>query len=220
MQAHDFVAIVGPSGCGKTTLLHLIAGFIPSQAGEIRIDGEERRNPSSDCVLISQEYSLFDWKTVLENVTLGLKVRGLRPTQRIEKAKHYLELVDLVDVTPKYPRELSAGMKQRLALARALVVEPKLLLMDEPFVSLDSQSRLKLREELLRICEIANQTVLITTHDVGEAIYLADRVIVLSKKPAEISKTVHIPFPKRRLPELRYDSKFLALEQEILAALM
>jgi len=220
MQSRDFVAIVGPSGCGKTTLLNLIAGFIPAQIGVIRTDGEERRNPSADCVLISQEQSLFDWKTVLDNVAFGLKARKIRRPQQIETAKDYLELVGLADVSHLHPRNLSAGMKQRLALARALVVQPKLLLMDEPFASLDWQSRLKLQDQLLTICEAANQTVLITTHDVAEAVYLADRIIVLSKKPAQISKTLQIPFRRPRVSQLRYDSKFLALEQHVLAALV
>jgi NitT/TauT family transport system ATP-binding protein len=219
LQTNDFVAVVGPSGCGKTTLLNLIAAFIPCQTGEILIDGQRRGSPSCECVLISQDQSLFDWKTVLENVAFGLKARGLRRQQQLQKAMHYLALVNLTDVSQQYPKQLSAGMKQRLALARALAVEPKLILMDEPFASLDWQSRLKLQDELLGICETTKQTVLLTTHDVGEAIYLADRVMVLTNKPAEIAGIVDIPIPKPRKPELRYQSSFLALEQDILRTL-
>lgn len=211
----ELLAITGPSGCGKTTLLRLIAAFIPPQHGEILIDGTPLRRPGVGCVFIPQEQSLFPWKTVLDNAAFGLKARGLPRRERVSLAIRYLELVKLAEFAHKYPGQLSSGMRQRLALARALAVGPKLILMDEPFASLDWQSRRSMQDEFLRVCELTRQTVVLVTHDVEEAIYLADRVMVLTPRPSTIAETIHVPLPRPRVAEQRFAAASLELQQRV-----
>jgi len=192
----EFVAIVGPSGCGKSTLLNMIAGFVAPDAGAVLIDGAPRTKPSSKGILISQQGSVFPWLTVRENLMFGLN--GHAPTSNMRLADHYAEIVGLKGFEDSYPHELSGGMLKRAELARALVVKPEILYMDEPFSALDALMSLRMRNELLRILEEERHTVMLITHDVEEAIHLADRILVLSPRPTRIQATFEVPFPRPR----------------------
>ena len=181
VAAGDFVAVVGPSGCGKTTMLNLIAGFLPATGGEIRVDDRAVSGPGPDRGVVFQSFALFPWRTVLDNVAFGPKMRGMPKAKRHEIAREYLALAGLAHAAERYPNELSGGMQQRVGVVRALANEPDVLLMDEPFASVDAQTRMTLQEELTRIWEQRRPTVLFITHDVAEAVFLANRVVVLSK---------------------------------------
>lgn len=196
----EFVCLVGPSGCGKTTLLRIIAGLEPPSAGEVFLDGTPIDGPGTDRGMVFQEYGLFPWRTVMGNVTFGLEQRDLDAESRRTRAREMLELVGLADDLEKYPRELSGGMKQRVGIARALAVDPAILLMDEPFASVDAQTRSMLHEELLEIWRETGKTILFVTHDVAEAVTLADRVVVLSGSPGTVLDEVEIDLdrPRRR----------------------
>jgi ABC-type nitrate/sulfonate/bicarbonate transport system ATPase subunit len=191
----EFVAIVGPSGCGKSTLMNIIAGFIPPDAGSVAIDGRVRHKPNSKGILISQHGSVFPWLTVRENLMFGLNghARG-----KADLADHYAAIVGLTGFEKAYPHELSGGMLKRAELARALVVKPEILYMDEPFSALDALMNLRMRNELLRILAEERHTVLLITHDVEEAIHMADRVLVLSPRPAQIQASFDVPIPHPR----------------------
>jgi ABC-type nitrate/sulfonate/bicarbonate transport system ATPase subunit len=193
----EFVAFVGPSGCGKSTLMNIIAGFIPPDQGSVLIDGQEKSKPSSKGILISQHGSVFPWLTVRRNLMFGLS--GRENTERAESADHYAGIVGLSGFEKSYPHELSGGMLKRAELARALVVKPEILFMDEPFSALDALMSLRMRNELLRILSEERHTVLLITHDVEEAIHLADRILVLSPRPARIQATfeVRLPHPRK-----------------------
>jgi len=197
-DVHDgeFVAIVGPSGCGKSTLLNVIAGFEGPDRGAVRIDGDERHGPSPEGILISQHGSVFPWLTVQQNLMFGLS--GTAGRHRRELADRYAAMVGLEGFETAYPHELSGGMLKRVELARALVVKPEILYMDEPFSALDALTSLRLQIELRRILVEERHTVLLITHDVEEAIYLADRVLVLSPRPATIQTTIHVNLPHPR----------------------
>jgi len=193
----EFVAIVGPSGCGKSTLMNMIAGFIEPDSGSIFIDGVPRTKPNAKGILISQHGSIFPWLTVQENLMFGLESK--QNAERIELADHYAAIVGLKGFENAYPHELSGGMLKRAEIARALVVKPEILYMDEPFSALDALMNLKMRNELLRILSEEKHTCLLITHDVEEAIHLADRVLVLSQRPTHIKATyeVRIPHPRK-----------------------
>ena len=192
----EFVAIVGPSGCGKSTLLNLMAGFIRPDAGSVVIDGEVRSKPNSKGILISQQGSVFPWLTVRENLSFGLN--GHAQSEHARIADHYAGLVGLQGFEQSYPHELSGGMLKRVELARALAVKPEILYMDEPFSALDALMSLRIRNELLRILRIERHTVILVTHDVEEAIHLADRIYVLSGRPTRIQASFAVPFPHPR----------------------
>ena len=192
----EFVAIVGPSGCGKSTLLNLMAGFIHPDDGAVMIDGQPRSKPNSKGILISQQGSVFPWLTVRENLTFGLN--GHAPADHSQIADHYAGIVGLQGFEDSYPYELSGGMLKRTELARALVVKPEILYMDEPFSALDALMSLRVRNELLRILRIERHTVILVTHDVEEAIHLADRIHVLSARPTRIQATFAVPFAHPR----------------------
>jgi len=194
----EFVSLVGPSGCGKTTLLNMIAGFIPQSEGEITLGGRQVRGPGPDRGVVFQSFALFPWKTVLENVAFGPKMRGIPRGERERIAKEYVALVGLAGSEGRYPNELSGGMQQRVGVARALANNPELLLMDEPFASVDAQTRMTLQEELTRVWEAKHPTILFVTHDVDEAVFLSDRVIVLSRSPGTVRAEVSIPLPRPR----------------------
>jgi NitT/TauT family transport system ATP-binding protein len=196
----EFVAIVGPSGCGKTTILNMVAGFVPASGGDILVDGKAVRGPGPDRGVVFQSFALFPWKTVLENVAFGPKMRGLRRPEREAIAREYLALAGLSHAAERYPNELSGGMQQRVGVVRALANNPAVLLMDEPFASVDAQTRMTLQEELTRIWQDRRPTVIFITHDVGEAVFLANRVVVLSK--GRVLKELDIPLPRPR----RWDS--------------
>jgi ABC-type nitrate/sulfonate/bicarbonate transport system ATPase subunit len=192
----EFVAIVGPSGCGKSTLMNMMAGFIQPDAGSVAIDGVRRTKPDSRGILISQQGSVFPWLTVRENLMFGLNGHALPDRRAI--AEHYADIVGLKGFEDSYPHELSGGMIKRTELARALVVKPEILYMDEPFSALDALLSLRMRNELLRILARERHTTLLITHDVEEAIHLADRIVVLSPRPTHIQAIFNVPFEHPR----------------------
>lgn len=208
----EFLCIVGPSGCGKTTLLRMIAGLDFPTNGRILEEETEIAGPSIERGYVFQQYSLFPWLNVLENVTFGLELKGMEEEERVRKARSYLEMVGLSSVENSYPQELSGGMKQRVAIARSLVNDPHVLLMDEPFSALDVQTRHKLQEELVRIWKEEQKTVIFVTHNVDEAVFLADRVVVLSRNPGKVIKSFQIEFDRIRD---RTTPQFLELKKEI-----
>jgi NitT/TauT family transport system ATP-binding protein len=213
----EFVSIVGPSGCGKTTLLNMIAGFIPPSRGEILLDGRRVKGPGPDRGVVFQAFALFPWKTVLENIAFGLKMRGLPREERNRIGREYVTLVGLTGAEDRYPVELSGGMQQRVGVARALANRPDVLLMDEPFASVDAQTRMTLQEELTRIWQERQPTILFVTHDVEEAVFLANRVVVLSRAPARVVADLPVPVPRPRAwAHLVEDAVFKALVAEVL----
>ena len=191
----EFVAIVGPSGCGKTTLMNIIAGFLAPDSGAVLVDGKPRLQPNSKGIMITQQGSVFPWLTVRQNLLFGLSEET---PDREKLAMDYAELVGLKGFENNYPHELSGGMLKRCEIARALVVKPEILYMDEPFSALDALMSLRMQNELLRILTIERHTVMLITHDVEEAIHLADRILVLSPRPARIQASFDVPFPHPR----------------------
>ncbi|HEY2150904.1 MAG TPA: ABC transporter ATP-binding protein [Vicinamibacterales bacterium] len=210
----EFVCLLGPSGCGKSTLLNVVAGFLKPSHGEVRIDGEIVNRPDRRRVFVFQERGVFPWLTVEGNIGFGLS--ALSESERTQRIAHYVELVGLKGFEKAYPRELSGGMKQRVEVARALAVNPDMLFLDEPFGALDSITRLIMRGELLRICAVARKTIIFVTHDIDEAVQLADRVIVMSARPAKIQKVVPIDIAH---PRDISSSRYLALRDGILEAI-
>jgi NitT/TauT family transport system ATP-binding protein len=194
----EFVTIVGPSGCGKTTLLHMLGGFIKADAGRIRVHGREVVAPGPDRGMVFQEFALFPWRTVAGNVAWGLEVQAVPVAEREAIVQRHLELTNLVEFRNHLPGELSGGMKQRVALARVLAFDPKVLLMDEPFGSLDAQTRETMQDELMRIWERTGKTIAFVTHDIEEAVYLADRVVVLTARPARVHEEIVVDLPRPR----------------------
>lgn len=198
VKKNEFVCVIGPSGCGKTTLLHMIAGFEKLDTGSIILNGKEVTGPSPDKGVVFQESSLFPWMSVLDNVKFGLKVQGISTNEQERIAREYITLVGLSSFEHAKPHELSGGMKQKAAIARTLALDPELLLMDEPFASQDEQTRQRLDNELLNIWKKDMKTVIFVTHNIEEAILLADRIIVLASRPGEIywEEQVKIPRPR------------------------
>lgn len=194
----ETVAILGQSGCGKSTLLNMIGGFEPVSGGEIFLDGEEVTKPSRKSVMLFQNYGLLPWRSVLKNVELGLENSNLSFSERQDRSVKYLKLVGLEDKVDYFPRQLSGGMQQRVAIARALAIEPELLLMDEPFGALDTFNRYYLQDELLKIQSREKTTILLVTHDIEEAIFLSDRIIVMGKDPGHVQREVAIQEYKPR----------------------
>lgn len=194
----EFVCFIGPSGCGKTTLLRIIAGLEFPSSGSVLLDGAPIRGPGPERGMVFQEYSLFPWRTVLDNVAFGPEIRGVPKEERYRLAREYLKMVGLERFESRYPHELSGGMKQRVAIARALVNNPKALLMDEPFGALDAQTRNVMQSELLRIWEQERKTIIFVTHSVDEAIYLGDRIIVFSARPGRVKEIIEIDLPRPR----------------------
>jgi NitT/TauT family transport system ATP-binding protein len=199
----EFVTVVGPSGCGKSTLLHVLGGFIPGDSGEIRVHGRAVVGPGPDRGMVFQEFSLFPWRTVSGNVGWGLEVRGTPRAERAAVVDRYLELTGLSEFRDHLPAELSGGMKQRVALARVLAFDPEVLLMDEPFGALDAQTRETMQEELTRLWERTGKTIVFVTHDIDEAVYLGDRVVVLTARPGRIREEVKIDLPRPRGLEIK-----------------
>jgi len=194
----EFIAIVGPSGCGKSTLLDIISGLSKANSGNIFIDGNTITGPALDRGFVMQGYALFPWRTVRRNVEFGLELKKIPKKERANISQEYLELVGLKGFEERYPHELSGGMKQRVAIARSLAYDPEVLLMDEPFAAVDAQTRETLQDELLRIWEKTNKTIIFVTHSIEEAVLLADRVVVLTKNPGTIKKVVEINLPRPR----------------------
>jgi NitT/TauT family transport system ATP-binding protein len=209
----EFVCILGSSGCGKTTLLRLIAGLDEAQAGSIILDGEEIRGQNPKVGMVFQEYSLFPWRTVIDNIAFGLEMKGMGKEERYRIAEKYLDLVNLSQFRTSYPSELSGGMRQRIAVARALALDPVLLLMDEPFGALDAQTRNMLQKELLEIWEKTRKTIIFITHSVDEAVFLADRIIVLTPRPGRICQIFPIELSR---PRDRTSVEFAQLRRQVL----
>ncbi len=198
----EFLTILGPSGCGKSTLIRAIAGFQSLEKGNIILDGKNVSKPGPDRIMVFQEFDqLFPWRTVIGNITYALKVSGIKKKERNQKAMHYLEMVNLKDFARAFPHQLSGGMKQRAAIARSLALNPEILLMDEPFGSLDAQTRSILQSELVRIWEKVGSTIIFITHNIQEAILLGDRVMVMSTAPGRINDIVEVKIGRPRLPE-------------------
>ena len=209
----ELVCLLGPSGCGKTTLLRLIAGLDQPTSGEIIANGEKVTKPSGDRAVIFQQYSLFPWLTVLQNVTFGLEMtkKGSKE-ENIAAAERYLESVGLIDFKDSYPHELSGGMKQRVAIIRSLLNHSPILLMDEPFSALDMQNRHKLQEQLIGVWKRFENTIVFVTHDVDEAVYLADKIVILDKNPGRIAKIIEVDIER---PRNRESKEFLAIQDSI-----
>jgi NitT/TauT family transport system ATP-binding protein len=214
VEEHAFVSIVGPSGCGKSTFLHIVGGFEPATAGEITLGGRPIGRPSPDRGMMFQDLSLFPWLTAIENVCWPLEMKGIPKAERISKAREYLDLVHLSRYADLYPAELSGGMKQRIALARLFALDSQVLLMDEPFGALDSQTRELLQEELQAIWRRDRKTALFVTHDIDEAIYLGTRVIVFTARPGRIKADITIPKIDRS-GDYRKSPEFLRMRVEI-----
>jgi NitT/TauT family transport system ATP-binding protein len=211
VEENEFVSIVGPSGCGKTTLLKIVAGLVKQDAGQIVYQGIQ--NPNA--VMVFQDQGLLPWLTVLDNIGLGLELQRTPKASRRKQVLEFMKLVKLDGFENHYPHELSGGMRQRVALARAFLTNPDILLMDEPFGSLDAQTRIILQEELLNIYRVQQKTILFVTHDIDEAILLSDRVIVLSDRPGKIQQSIQIPIERPRDLEIKNHPKFVEIRSRI-----
>ena len=217
LDIHDneFVSVVGPSGCGKSTLLNIIAGLTTPTEGKVYCDGREVTGTGTERGVVFQQYALFPWLTVKKNVMFALEMRGVKGKDAAAGAMKYLEMVDLVKFADHYPKELSGGMKQRVAIARAYAAEPEVLLMDEPFGALDAQTRTQLQTELLATWEREKKTCFFITHDVEEAIILAQRVVIMSARPGRIREIVEVNIPYPRTQETKLTPEFNALKNRI-----
>ncbi|MEQ8825265.1 MAG: ABC transporter ATP-binding protein [Filomicrobium sp.] len=209
----QFVCILGPSGCGKSTLLNTVAGYVTPTTGTATVDGEAVKGPGPDRGMVFQQYSLFPWKTVKENVAFGPKILGRGTTVSDATAQTFIEMVGLAKFANRYPAELSGGMQQRVGIARALANYPRVLLMDEPFGALDSQTRLMMQESLLKIWSEFGITVLFVTHDIDEAVFLGDRVLVMSASPGKIIADITIDLPRPRHSDIALDEHFMRLKK-------
>lgn len=218
VRSGEFLCVVGPSGCGKSTLIGAIAGFLKPRSGRITLDGRDVRGPGADRGVVFQEYALLPWQTVLANVALGLKIRGVARREREERARHFLRMVSLADAEDKYPHQLSGGMKQRAAVARTLTSEPEVILMDEPFAAIDAQNRLVLQEEVLRLWHKLGLTILFVTHSVEEAVFLGDRIVVMAPAPGRVSAVIDVPIPRqlRTWPNIGSQPEFLRIRDTVL----
>lgn len=198
IEQGEFVSVLGPSGCGKTTVLNIVAGFEQQTSGTVLVGGKPVTGPSPERGVVFQSFALFPWKTVVGNVVFGLRMRGVPRKEREPVARQYLDLVGLQGFERKFPHELSGGMQQRLGVARVLANDPAVMLMDEPFASVDAQTRKRLQEDLTRIFESKRPTVFFVTHDVDEAVFLSDRVVVLTGRPSQVNEIVSVPLERPR----------------------
>jgi NitT/TauT family transport system ATP-binding protein len=212
---NEFVTLVGPSGCGKSTLLKLVAGLVPLTRGRIHIRDQPVTEPFPDVGFVFQQPVLLPWRSVLDNVLFSVEMLGLDPRQYRKPAGDLLELTGLAGFEHRYPRELSGGMQQRVAICRALLPDPSLLLMDEPFGALDAMTREEMSLELLRIWEERRKTILFVTHSIPEAILLADRVVVMTPRPGRIARVLHVDLPRPRTMDLEFDPRFKAASDEV-----
>ena len=210
----EFLALLGPSGCGKSTLLYLVGGFLPVGEGSILVDSQPVAGPGPDRGIVFQHFALFPWKTVMQNVLYGLEKQGLPREERLRRAREHIDLVGLSGFEDSYPSQLSGGMKQRAAIARTLAIDPRVLLMDEPFGALDAQTRSLMQGELLRIWQRSRKTVIFVTHDVHEAVFLAERIAVMSARPGHVKEIVEARFD-RDDPELPRTQEFLEMVDHV-----
>ncbi|MPZ95841.1 MAG: ATP-binding cassette domain-containing protein [Propionibacteriales bacterium] len=217
---NEFVSILGPSGCGKTTLLRIVAGIVEATAGAVLVDGETIHKPRPDMTLVFQNFRLLPWRTVEDNVAYGLRLQGNSKAAARELAQPYVQLVGLEGREKEYPYQLSGGMQQRVGLARALAIQPEILLMDEPFGALDAQTRELMQDELLKIWSADRKTVLFVTHSIDEAIVLSDRVVMMQSNPGRIVDVIRVPFDRPRdATAIRTDPRFATLRAEMWALL-
>jgi ABC-type nitrate/sulfonate/bicarbonate transport system ATPase subunit len=213
VRDNEFVTVIGPSGCGKTTLLRIIAGLIPYQHGEVSIDSHPVIGPGPERAVVFQNFALLPWTDVLGNVTFGLDVRGVTKSDSQAKARELIKLVGLEEFEKRLPKELSGGMQQRVGLARALAVNPRILLMDEPFGALDEQTRRLLQEQLLRLWERERKTVVFITHSMEEAVMLGDRVMLMTPRPGKVKEMIDIPLKRPRPPDIEKSSAFVEIKE-------
>jgi NitT/TauT family transport system ATP-binding protein len=213
----DFIAVIGPSGCGKTTMMSMLAGFQKPTGGSVLFDGKPIQGPGPERGVIFQEYGVFPWLTVKQNIAFGLTLKANRAAtaERDAICEHYLELMGLTDFANAYPKHLSGGMRQRLAIARAYAVNPQFLLMDEPFGALDAQTRANMQNLLLKVLATEGKTVMLITHSVDEAIYLASRIVVVTARPARIREIIDVPFPYPRDESIQEKTEYAALRNRV-----
>jgi NitT/TauT family transport system ATP-binding protein len=216
VRPNEFTVIVGPSGCGKSSLLYIAAGLTEATSGHIRTGGKMVVGPGADRGMVFQAYTLFPWLTVRNNVEYGLRRKGIAPPERHRIVDHYLKEIGLAAFADHYPKQLSGGMMQRVAIARALANDPDILLMDEPFGALDSQTRHSMQRLLLRVWEHSQKTVAFVTHDIDEAILLGDRVIVMTARPGKVKADIRIAIPRPRDPEIVLEPEFIAIKRRII----
>lgn len=215
IHQREFVCVIGQSGCGKSTLVRLLAGLDTPTSGQILIDGQPIHGPGVDRGMVFQGYTLFPWLTIKKNIMFGPQMQGRAGTAVESEALQWLEMIGLSDYANSYPHELSGGMKQRVAIARALANYPKILLMDEPFAALDAQTRFQMQMYLLQIWKNVNITILFITHDLDEAIFLADRILVLQAKPGRVAELISVPIPRPRHPDQLNDPEFIATKKRL-----
>ncbi|WP_225913730.1 ABC transporter ATP-binding protein [Leptolyngbya ohadii] len=216
----EFVCLVGSSGCGKSTLLNIAAGLVPPTTGQVLVDGEDVTGlPGSDRGMVFQGYTLYPWRTVAQNVAFGLQLRKLPKVEQKERVSYFLDVVGLTQFANAYPKQLSGGMKQRVAIARALANEPSVLLMDEPFGALDAQTKEQMQQFLLNVWEKTHITVLMITHDVEEAIFLAQRVYVMGARPGRIKQVIETHLPEHHDLEIKLSPEFINIKRDIIHAL-
>jgi NitT/TauT family transport system ATP-binding protein len=216
IRRNEFVSLLGPSGCGKTTLIRIVAGLLPSDRGEIMVNGQTVTEPGRDRCMVFQQFGLLPWRTVLSNVEFGLEIEGTAKEERRGIAEKYLDLVGLRGFESYYPHQISGGMQQRVGIARALSKKPDILLMDEPFGAVDAQTREQLQEELLKIWAQTDTTVVFVTHSIDEAVYLSDRVVVMQARPGRIKEEVAIDLPRPRWEgDVKADPRFAQLRSHL-----
>jgi NitT/TauT family transport system ATP-binding protein len=219
LYQNEFVCIVGASGCGKSTLLNIIAGLMPPSSGEVLVDGEVVLGPGPDRGMIFQNYSLFPWLTVADNIGFGLQLRSMSSAEKTERIHYFLEVVGLTKFAQAYPKELSGGMKQRVAIARSLANQPEVLLMDEPFGALDAQTKEQMQQFLLDLWQQTHTTILMITHDVEEAIFLGQRIYVMTAHPGRIQQQIPIHLPPVRDLEMKLSPEFIEIKKTVIHSL-
>jgi NitT/TauT family transport system ATP-binding protein len=215
IRDHEFVTVIGPSGCGKTTLLRIVAGLETADSGRVLVDGKPVTGPGPERAMVFQSFALMPWANVLDNVTFGAEMRGVPKDVREQRARELIRQVGLAGFERRLPKQLSGGMQQRVGLARALAVDPSILLMDEPFGSLDEQTRRLLQEQLIRIWEGNRKTVLFITHSMEEAVLLADRLVLLSPRPGRVEEVIDVPLPRPRGPETEKSPTFSEIKEHV-----
>lgn len=219
VESGEFVCLLGPSGCGKSTILNAVAGYVRAERGSIAVGGREVAGPDAERGMVFQQSSLLPWKTVLDNIGFGLKMRGVKERERRQESLRFLELVGLSGFESAYPAHLSGGMRQRVEIARVLINRPRVVLMDEPFSALDAQTRLSMQQLLLDVWGQVRTTVLFVTHDIDEAIFLSDRIALLTRRPCRVASHIEVPFARPRGAEIVTTGEFAAIKRRCLEAL-